>query len=78
MSPSLWQAKRTERASLVVSVASILVAAIVGSQGVELFINRVLRPDLAEWSWISEILMTVAFCVTTTCGHGCGWRKRRS
>lgn len=47
-------------------IASILAAAIAGSQGVELFINRVLRPDLEEWSWISEILMTVALLVTTT------------
>ena len=66
MYPSFWQAKRTENVSLVVSVAAILVTAIAGSQGVEFFINRVLRPDLAEWSWISEILMIAAFSVTTT------------
>src|SRR5262245_26632782 len=55
-----------QRATLIGSVAAILTGAIVGSQAVEFFINRVLRPDLEEWSWISEILMTLALLVITT------------
>ena len=66
MSQTLGQANWTNRWSPVAIVATILVGAIAGSQGVELFINRVLRPDLEEWSWISEILMTFALLVTTT------------
>jgi sigma-B regulation protein RsbU (phosphoserine phosphatase) len=66
MSQTLGQANWTNRWSPVAIVATILVGAIAGSQGGEFFINRVLRPDLEEWSWISEILMTFALLVTTT------------
>lgn len=60
------RAQPAGRLALVLPIAAILAAAVAGSQGVELFINRVLRPDLEEWSWISEILMTAALLVTTT------------
>ena len=43
--------------------AAILVAVLVASQVTELFINRVLRPDLEEWTWISEVIMVAAFLV---------------
>src|SRR5262245_59345048 len=66
MSATVREPNSSIRWSPVGLVAAILIAAIAGSQGIELFINRVLRPDLSEWSWISEILMTVAFCVATT------------
>ena len=38
---------------------------VVAAQLIELFINRVLRPDLEEWTWISEVLMVVALLVLT-------------
>ncbi len=43
----------------------VLFAAVAASQLVELLINRVLRPDLAEWTWISEALLVAALLVFT-------------
>ncbi len=43
--------------------AAILIAVLVASQVTELFINRVLRPDLEEWTWISEVIMVAALLV---------------
>lgn len=42
-----------------------LVGVVVLSQCVELVINRVLRPDLREWSWISDVILIVALLVLT-------------
>jgi len=48
------------------TVTGVIVTIVVASQGVELFINRVLRPDVKEWTWISEILLIGALSFTTT------------
>jgi serine phosphatase RsbU (regulator of sigma subunit) len=45
--------------------AAVLGTVVVAAQLIELFINRVLRPDLEEWTWISEVLMVVALLVLT-------------
>ena len=45
--------------------AAAFAAMVVASQLVELFINRVLRPDLEEWTWISEVLVIAALLVST-------------
>lgn len=46
-------------------VATVVVAIVAASQLLELFINRVLRPDLEEWTWISELFMIAALLVVT-------------
>jgi sigma-B regulation protein RsbU (phosphoserine phosphatase) len=48
-----------------VLAAAILGAVVAASQLVELVINRLLRPDLEEWTWISETLVTAALLVLT-------------
>lgn len=40
--------------------------AIVLSQAIEIFINRVLRPDTEELTWISESLMAAGFLIVTS------------
>jgi len=45
--------------------AAVLGTVVVAAQLIELFINRVLRPDLEEWTWISEVLMVVALLILT-------------
>ncbi|MFN8060183.1 MAG: PP2C family protein-serine/threonine phosphatase [Vicinamibacterales bacterium] len=47
-------------------VIVVVVAAIAVSQAFELFVNRVLRPDATEWTWISEVVMAGALVVVTT------------
>jgi serine phosphatase RsbU (regulator of sigma subunit) len=47
------------------AAAAVTVAVLV-SQAIEIFINRVLRPNAAELSWISEAIMAAAFLVMTT------------
>jgi serine phosphatase RsbU (regulator of sigma subunit) len=50
----------------VAGVAAALLAAVVAaSQILELAINRLLRPDLEEWTWISETLVIAALLVLT-------------
>ena len=46
-------------------VAAVLVGVVAVSQLLELFINRFLRPDLEEWTWISEVLVLAALLVLT-------------
>ena len=57
--------------------AAVLGTVVVAAQLIELFINRVLRPDLEEWTWISEVLMVVALLVLTALWRGSGWLARR-
>ena len=45
--------------------AGVLGTVVVAAQLIELFINRVLRPDLEEWTWISEVLVLAALLVLT-------------
>ena len=52
---------RTMRAVGTGLLASLVV--LVLSQGVEWFINRVLRPDAAEWTWISEAIVSAGLIV---------------
>jgi sigma-B regulation protein RsbU (phosphoserine phosphatase) len=50
----------------VISQAAAVLSAVVGTaQFIELFINRVLRPDLDEWTWISDVLMVAGLLVMT-------------
>ncbi len=56
----------TSRLRVTGLAAAVLVTALLASQATELFINRVLRPDLEEWTWISEALMVAALLVVTT------------
>ena len=46
--------------------AASAVAALSASEAIELFINRVVRPDAAELAWISESIMATGFLVMTT------------
>ena len=55
----------TVRPRLTGLVVVVLAAIITGSQLLELFVNRVLRPDLQEWTWISEIFVIAALLVVT-------------
>ncbi len=53
------------RLSVIGLSAAVLGTIVVAAQLIELFINRVLRPDLEEWTWISDILMVAALLVLT-------------
>ena len=44
----------------------VLVGVVLTSQLVETVITRVLRPDLKEWTWISEAIVIAALLVLTT------------
>src|SRR3954447_3576544 len=44
-------------------VAVLGLCAIAGSQAIELFVNRVLRPDAEEVTWISEAVLAASFIV---------------
>ena len=59
------QLRGTRLRSLGVAAASA-VAALSASEAIELCINRVVRPDAAELTWISESIMAAAFLVMTT------------
>jgi sigma-B regulation protein RsbU (phosphoserine phosphatase) len=56
----------TSRLRVIGLAAAVLVTLVAASQLIELFINRVLRPDLEEWTWISEATMVAALLVVTT------------
>jgi hypothetical protein len=43
----------------------LVVVGIAVSQGIELFVNRVLRPDAEEITWISEVVLAVGFVIVT-------------
>ncbi len=43
----------------------LVVLAIAVSQGLELFVNRVLRPDAEEITWISDLVLASGFIVVT-------------
>ena len=70
-----WSEARTATASKAYSltsrlkvtglVAAVLLTVVAAAQLIELFINRVLRPNLEEWTWISEILVVAALLVLT-------------
>jgi phosphoserine phosphatase RsbU/P len=45
--------------------AAVAFIAVVASQLIEVFINRVLRPDAKEWTWISETVVVAGFLVVT-------------
>jgi serine phosphatase RsbU (regulator of sigma subunit) len=44
----------------------LVVLGIVGAQGTELFVNRVLRPDAEEITWIGDAVLTAGFVVATS------------
>jgi Stage II sporulation protein E (SpoIIE) len=47
-------------------VALVLVSVTVaGSQGLERLINRLLRPDAEEWTWISDLILSAGLLVMT-------------
>jgi hypothetical protein len=46
-------------------VLGLVLCAIAASQGIELFVNRVLRPDAEEITWIGEAVLAVGFVVVT-------------
>ena len=43
----------------------LVVCGIAASQGIELFVNRILRPDAEEIAWISEAVLALGFVVVT-------------
>jgi Stage II sporulation protein E (SpoIIE) len=43
----------------------LVVCALAASQGIELFVNRILRPDAEEIAWISEAVLAPSFIVVT-------------
>jgi hypothetical protein len=45
--------------------AGLLVLGVAASQGVELFVNRILRPDAEEITWISEAVLAGGFVVVS-------------
>ncbi len=61
-----WKGSRTPRLRLAGTVAIIFATVVGVSQLTELFINRILRPDLEEWTWISEVFLVVALLVLAT------------
>jgi serine phosphatase RsbU (regulator of sigma subunit) len=62
---NLAGAHGTPRLKVTGLAAAVLVTVLVASQLSELFINRVLRPDLEEWTWISEVIMVAALLVVS-------------
>jgi serine phosphatase RsbU (regulator of sigma subunit) len=54
-----------ERLRVTGLAAAVLGTVVVAAQLIEWFINRVLRPDLEEWTWISEVLVVAALLVLT-------------
>ena len=46
-------------------VLALFLCGIAASQGIELFVNRILRPDAEEITWISEAVMAGGFAVVT-------------
>ena len=44
---------------------TLVVFGIAASQGIELFVNRILRPDAEEITWISDVVLAVGFVVVT-------------
>jgi len=45
--------------------AALVLCAIAVSQGIEVFVNRILRPNAEEIAWISEAVLTAGFVVVT-------------
>ena len=43
----------------------LVVFGIAASQGIELFVNRILRPDADEITWISDVVLSVGFVTAT-------------
>jgi sigma-B regulation protein RsbU (phosphoserine phosphatase) len=46
-------------------VLALFLCGIAASQGIELFVNRILRPDAEEITWISDVVMAGGFVVVT-------------
>jgi serine phosphatase RsbU (regulator of sigma subunit) len=46
-------------------VLALFLGEIAASQGIELFVNRILRPDAEEITWISEVVMAGGFVAVT-------------
>jgi sigma-B regulation protein RsbU (phosphoserine phosphatase) len=46
-------------------VLALFLVGLAASQGIELFVNRILRPDAEEITWISEAVMAGGFVVVT-------------
>ena len=63
--PRVWSPRHaTTRRSIGVAVALVAVT-IVGSQGLERLINRLLRPDAEEWTWIGDLVLSAGLLVMT-------------
>jgi phosphoserine phosphatase RsbU/P len=43
----------------------VVLCGIVAAQGIELFVNRILRPDAEEITWISDAILAAGFVVVT-------------
>jgi hypothetical protein len=63
--PGAWpRADRARRHSIAVALTLVLVT-VAGSQGIERLINRVLRPDAEEWTWIGDLILSAGLLVMT-------------
>ena len=63
--PSAWaRADAATRHSIGVALALVLVT-LAGSQGLERLINRFLRPDAEEWTWIGDLILSAGLLVMT-------------
>jgi len=59
-----WRRNAVNAHAIGVALALVVIT-IVASQGVERLINRVLRPDAEEWTWIGDLILSVGLLVMT-------------
>jgi Stage II sporulation protein E (SpoIIE) len=63
--PSAWpRVDAATRRSIGVALA-LVSATILGSQGLERIVNRFLRPDAEEWTWIGDVVLSAGLVVMT-------------
>ncbi len=64
-SPGMWtSASAATRRSIGLALALVLIT-VAGSQALERVINRLLRPDAEEWTWISDVILSAGLLVMT-------------
>jgi hypothetical protein len=66
IAPTRIDAVRRQAIGVAIALVLVVVAA---SQVVERLINRFLRPDTQEWTWIGDLVLSVGLLVMTTYGR---------
>jgi hypothetical protein len=62
---SLWSSRHTTTRRSIGIVLVCVALTVVGSQIAERAINRLLRPDAAEWTWIGDVILSTGLVVMT-------------